>query len=43
MEVVQVADSALLETAREEASHRFRDPDDWPALVLSLQLEGDLD
>ena len=39
MEVVQVVDSALLESAREEASQRILDPDDWPALVLSLQLE----
>ena len=31
MEVMQVVDSALLETASEEASQRIRDPAAWPA------------
>lgn len=39
MDVVQMVDSALLEAAREEATQRIRDPADWPALALALQLE----
>ena len=36
MEVVQVIDSALIESAREEASQRLCDPADWPALALAF-------
>lgn len=39
MEVVQVVDSTWIETARDEALKRIRDPADWPALALALQLE----
>jgi len=39
MEVVQVVDSSWIETARDEALKRIRDPADWPALALALQLE----
>jgi predicted nucleic acid-binding protein len=39
MEVVQIVDSTWIETAREEALNRIRDPADWPALALALQLE----
>ncbi len=39
MEVVQIVDSTWIETARDEALKRIRDPADWPALALALQLE----
>ena len=39
MEVVQMVDTTLIETARDEALERLRDPADWPALALALQLE----
>lgn len=39
MQVVQSMESALIETARQEALERIRDPADWPALALALQLE----
>jgi len=32
-------DDDLLEPGREEAQARIRDPEDWPTLALSLQLE----
>ena len=38
--IVQVVDDALLEPSRDEALARILDPDDWPTLALSLQLEG---
>jgi predicted nucleic acid-binding protein len=34
-----MVDSALIETAKDEALRRIRDPADWPALALALQLE----
>lgn len=39
MEVVQVVDTPLIEGAKDEALKRIRDPADWPALALALQLE----
>jgi predicted nucleic acid-binding protein len=39
MEVVQIVDTTWIETARDEALTRIRDPADWPALALALQLE----
>ena len=39
MEAVQIVDSTWIETARDEALKRIRDPADWPALALALQLE----
>ena len=39
MQVVQMVEDIVLETAREEALARIRDADDWPALALGLQLE----
>ena len=39
MEVVQVVDTPLIEGAKDEALKRIRDPADWPALALVLQLE----
>ena len=39
MEVVQIVDTTWIETARDEALKRIRDPADWPALALALQLE----
>ena len=39
MEVVQMVDTTLIETAKDEALARLRDPADWPALALALQLE----
>lgn len=39
MEVVQTVEGTWLEPVREEALERIRDPDDWPALALALQLE----
>jgi predicted nucleic acid-binding protein len=37
--IVQVVEDELLEQARDEAQARIRDPEDWPTLALSLQLE----
>ena len=39
MGVVQLVENRVLESARNEALARIRDPDDWPALALGLQLE----
>jgi len=39
MGLVQVVDTPLLEGAKDEALKRIRDPADWPALALALQLE----
>jgi predicted nucleic acid-binding protein len=39
MEVVQVIDTPLIEGTKDEALKRIRDPADWPALALALQLE----
>ncbi|MEY4354549.1 MAG: hypothetical protein RLZZ609_2790 [Cyanobacteriota bacterium] len=39
MGVVQVVDTPLIEGAKDEALKRIRDPADWPALALALQLE----
>lgn len=39
MSIVQVVEDELLEQARDEAQARIKDPDDWPTLALSLQLE----
>ncbi len=39
MRVVQLVENRVLESARDEALARIRDPDDWPALALVLQLE----
>lgn len=39
LSIVQVVDDELLEHARDEALARIRDPEDWPTLALSLQLE----
>jgi predicted nucleic acid-binding protein len=39
MQVVQMVEDIVLESAREEALARIRDADDWPALALGLQLE----
>lgn len=39
MAVVQQVASHLIEPARQEALERIRDPADWPALALALQLE----
>ena len=39
LSIVQVVDDDLLETGRVEAQARIRDPEDWPTLALSLQLE----
>jgi predicted nucleic acid-binding protein len=36
---VQVVDTPLIEGAKDEALMRIRDPADWPALALALQLE----
>jgi len=35
----QVVDTPLIEGAKDEALKRIRDPADWPALALVLQLE----
>jgi predicted nucleic acid-binding protein len=37
--IVQVVESSVLGSAKEEALARIRDKDDWPALALALQLE----
>lgn len=39
MEVVQMVDTPLIEAAKDEALKRIRDPADWPALALVMQLE----
>jgi len=39
LSIVQVVEDDLLETGRVEAQARIRDPEDWPTLALSLQLE----
>ena len=39
MEVVQMVDTPLIEAAQDEALKRIRDPADWPALALAMQLE----
>lgn len=39
MKVVQIVDTTWIETARDEALKRIRDPAGWPALALALQLE----
>jgi predicted nucleic acid-binding protein len=39
MEVVQVVDSSLIASRRQEAIERIRDSADWHALALALQLE----
>jgi len=39
MEVVQMVDTPLIEAAKDEALNRIRDPADWPALALAMQLE----
>jgi predicted nucleic acid-binding protein len=39
MEVVQMVDTPLIEAAKDEALKRIRDPADWPALALAMQLE----
>ena len=39
MEVVQTVDTPLIEAAKDEALKRIRDPADWPALALAMQLE----
>ena len=39
MEVVQVVESSLIASLRQEAIERIRDSADWPALALALQLE----
>lgn len=39
MGVVQVVDTPLIEGTKDEALKRIRDPADWPALALALQLE----
>ena len=36
MQVVQMVEDIVLESAREEALARIRDADDWPALALGL-------
>ena len=37
--IVQVVDDALIAHTKDEAQARIRDPEDWPTLALSLQLE----
>jgi len=37
--IVQVVDDALIANTKDEAQARIRDPEDWPTLALSLQLE----
>ena len=39
MAVVVQVENDLIEGSREEALARLRDPADWPALALALQLE----
>ena len=39
MRVVQMVEDSVLESVRDEALARIRDPDDWPALALGMQLE----
>jgi predicted nucleic acid-binding protein len=39
MEVVQMVDTPLIEAAKDEALKRIRDPADWYALALAMQLE----
>ena len=39
MTLVNSVESALIEACRTEALERIRDPADWPALALALQLE----
>jgi predicted nucleic acid-binding protein len=39
LSIVQVVVDDLLEHARDEVLARIRDPEDWPTLALSLQLE----
>ena len=39
MQIVQQMGDTMLESAREEALTRIRDPNDWQALALALQLE----
>ncbi|MCP9915251.1 PIN domain-containing protein [Cyanobium sp. ATX 6F1] len=39
MRIVQVVDDSALESAQQEAEARIRDPSDWPALALAIQLE----
>ena len=39
MQIVQQMGDTMLESAREEALIRIRDPNDWQALALALQLE----
>ena len=39
MDVVQLVDNSMLDSAKDEAQARIRDPDDWPALALCLQLD----
>jgi hypothetical protein len=37
--IVQVVENSVLGSARDEASARISDKDDWPALALALPLE----
>ena len=37
--VIAQVELPMLEVARAEALKRIRDPNDWPALALALQLE----
>ncbi len=39
MRVVQMVEDSVLESVRDEALARIRDPDDWPALALGMLLE----
>ena len=39
MHVVQMVEDSVLESVRDEALARIREPDDWPALALGMQLE----
>ena len=39
MRVVQMVEDSVLESVRDEALARIRDPDDWSALALGMQLE----
>lgn len=39
MRIVQLVENNVLESVRQEALARIRDPADWPALALALQLD----
>ena len=39
MRIVQMVENNILESARQQALARIRDPADWPALALALQLD----